>query len=423
MSCMFVINVASHSILQPQSSVPEREKLVKNTDPPVEPISGYRDECGYVPTVGRWGRRGEWPPGRPLPLPAWGDPRPALLVDSVERYEELASHVELTVQQLLQAHHYNSVGNLIRFYRGFQASGLKSLTQFFREYSPPITEEHYTCVGLALELLRRLSNLETSFPGLTARLYLVSCEEAIDDLDCYHHEEPDAMNSEKEHVMVALRVEVAGRPGILLSDPGYHIARVVTIMADNLYPHTGWFTQSNEPQCRKEYHYSALSPDSDYIVWRDRETRQGREKNTLGVIYVARPYLTPINVTERRNLVYNLCSLLARDAKGHLIAGIYFKVDNWEQEFSETNGPFFTMIYRSGEESKKIKVPFSRFLFQLPGDADITAKLVALCCQQLGWPEGKLEATLNGLATLLADRNFREQLLDLNHEIETACDD
>ncbi|CAG2065604.1 unnamed protein product [Timema podura] len=177
MSRMSLINVASHSILQTQSSVPEREKLVKNTDPPVEPISGYRDECGYVPTVGRWGRRGEWPPGRPLPLPAWGDPRPALLVDTVERYEELASHVELTVQQLLQAHHYNSVGNLIRFYRGFQASGLTSLTQFFREYSPPITAEHYTCVGLALELLRRLSNLETSFPGLTARLYLVSCEE------------------------------------------------------------------------------------------------------------------------------------------------------------------------------------------------------------------------------------------------------
>jgi hypothetical protein len=47
------------------------------------------------------------------------------------------------------------------------------------------------------------------------------------------------MSVEKEHVLVALRVDVAGRPGTLLLDPGYHIARVITVMADNLYPHTG----------------------------------------------------------------------------------------------------------------------------------------------------------------------------------------
>ncbi|KAJ8893911.1 hypothetical protein PR048_006512 [Dryococelus australis] len=409
----------------------EQEKLVKNTDSPVEPISSCRDECGYVPTVGRWGCEWpnewaeltgecEWPEGHPLPLPSWGNTRQALEVPSVECYEELASHVELTVQQLLQVHHYNSVGNLIRFYEEFHASGFSDVMQFFRQYSPPITPEHYTCVGLALELLRRLASLEEKFPGLTSRLYLVSCEEQIDDLDCYHpDEEPDAMNSAKEHVMVALRVTVAGRPGILLSDPGYHIARVVTIMSDGLYPHTGWFTQSDEPTCRKEYHYSALSSDNDYIVWRDRETRAGREKNTLGVIYVARPYLTPINVTERRNLLYNLCSLLARDAKGHLIAGIYFKIDYWPQGLGDA---FFNMIYQVDGETRKVKIPFVRF-FEGRGPMDDTSILVAKCCRQLSWPEGKLEATLTSLAKLLADESFRTQLLDLNHEIETAYED
>lgn len=38
--------------------VPDLEKLIK-TEPPVEPISSYRDESGYVPLVGRWGS--EWP--------------------------------------------------------------------------------------------------------------------------------------------------------------------------------------------------------------------------------------------------------------------------------------------------------------------------------------------------------------------------
>jgi hypothetical protein len=63
--------------------------------------------------------------------------------------------------------------------------------------------------------------------------------QSIEDVDGYVREEPCKTSVEKEHVLVALRVEVAGRPGILLLDPGYHIARVITVMADNLYPHTG----------------------------------------------------------------------------------------------------------------------------------------------------------------------------------------
>jgi len=64
-----------------------------------------------------------------------------------------------------------------RFFEEFRASRDSNLAHFYRSYLPPITPEHYTCVGLALELLRRLSNLETKFPGLTSRLYLASCEE------------------------------------------------------------------------------------------------------------------------------------------------------------------------------------------------------------------------------------------------------
>ena len=65
--------------------------------------------------------------------------------------------------------------------------------------------------------------------------------QSIEDVEGYVREEPCQTSVEKEHVLVALRVEVAGRPGVLLLDPGYHVARVVTVMSDGLYPNTGEF--------------------------------------------------------------------------------------------------------------------------------------------------------------------------------------
>lgn len=48
---------------------------------------------------------------------------------------------------------------------------------FFRNYQPPITPEHHTCVGLGLELLQRLRLLRKKFPDVAGKFYLVSCEE------------------------------------------------------------------------------------------------------------------------------------------------------------------------------------------------------------------------------------------------------
>ncbi|XP_023715987.2 uncharacterized protein LOC111869033 [Cryptotermes secundus] len=367
---------------------------------------------------------GEWPKGHPLPLPSWGSPKLALSVPNVEQYEDLASNVELTVQQLLQAHNYNSVGNLLRFYEAFRASGESNLVHFYRSYLPPVTPEHYTCVGLALELLRRLSNLETKFPGLTSRLYLASCEESIEDVDGYIREEPCKTSVEKEHVLVALRVEVAGRPGILLLDPGYHIARAVTVMADNLYPHTGWFTQSDEPHCRKEYQYT-LTADGNYIIWRDRETRSGLESISIAAVYVGCPFLCPVTVTERRNLVYNFRSLLSRDTKGHLVAGIYFKITDNARVVMDNGSFSFTAFYQIGCNTKRLKVDFNRYLDMQQKSSNDTRidTAIAICGQQLGLPPGQLEAIVTSLATLLADDSFREQLLGINQDInDVACD-
>jgi len=81
---------------------------------------------------------------------------------------------------------------------------------FYRSYRPPITAEHHTCVGLGLELIEKLSLPEERFPGLTSRLYLASCEESVEDVISYNTSElPDPLDSDKEHVMVALKINIA----------------------------------------------------------------------------------------------------------------------------------------------------------------------------------------------------------------------
>lgn len=110
---------------------------------------------------------------------------------------------------------------------------------FYRSYRPPITSEHHTCVGLTLELMKELFVLEERFPGLIEKLYLVSCEECIDNVLSYTSELPNPYDSEKEHVLLALKININGRLGISLLDPGYHIGRTITIMKDCIYPHTG----------------------------------------------------------------------------------------------------------------------------------------------------------------------------------------
>ncbi|GLG94103.1 Uncharacterized protein GBIM_01371 [Gryllus bimaculatus] len=298
------------------------------------------------------------------------------------------------------------------FYQEFRASGQPNLALFYRSYIPPITPEHYTCVGLALELLCRLANLEPRFPGISSCLYLVSSEESIEELEEYVNREPNPRTTEKEHVMVAMHLNIAGRSGVMLLDPGYHVARVITVMADGLYPHTGWFVQSDEPHCRKEYNYT-LTADGKYVVWCNRETRNNLEENSLALIYVARPFLSPIEVTERRNLVYNFRSLLARDTKGHLIAGFYLKVEC-------SNQPAVTIFHQNGNSTKRKKVTFEDLL--KPEATEEVQSIIHICNQQLGMPEGHLQIILANLAIILADSDFISQLLGINRDIyEMSC--
>lgn len=66
------------------------------------------------------------------------------------------------------------------------------------------------------------------------------------------------------------------------------------------------------------------------------------------------PYLAPVDVTERRNLVYEFKCLVSRTAKGRLTAGVYFP-------FTKTGADKFTIFYQQGDETKREKIAFDIF--------------------------------------------------------------
>lgn len=198
---------------------------------------------------------GIWPLGHPLPLPDWlpsndddgNDPNCAhhdiLHFDSVFQYEELCAIIEMKLQRMLEETYYDTVHLFIDFYEAFKRTRRSDLRSFFQFYKIPINRRHHMCVSLAMEIMARIVDL---FSILGHYLYIVSCEEQVASVDDYivTADEYGGLNSpnthaEKDHAMVAMKINICGRQGVLILDPGYHVGRVITVMSDQLYPHTG----------------------------------------------------------------------------------------------------------------------------------------------------------------------------------------
>lgn len=110
--------------------------------------------------------------------------------------------------------------------------------------------------------------------------------------------------------------------------------------------------QSDEPNNKKEYNYQITSANDKFVEWNIRTTRNAIQEHSTSLIYISRPYLSATDVTERRNLVYNFRSLLSRDTKGHLRAGVYFKV--------KENTDEFTLFYQE-RGKRRMKLNFAMF--------------------------------------------------------------
>lgn len=150
---------------------------------------------------------------------------------------------EAILSRLVVSENYDSVNNFLSLYDAYMAAPDAVLKEYFPKYNPPIRPKKNTCVGLGMEVMKKLKILEKDFPGITKSMMLVSCDENIDNLVDYATSSPGPqgflIETEKDHVMVAIHIKIGGRSGVFLSDLGYHISRVVTVMADRCYPHTG----------------------------------------------------------------------------------------------------------------------------------------------------------------------------------------
>lgn len=277
-------------------------------------------------------------------------------------------------------------------------------------------------------------------PQLAKHFFLVSCEEAVEEAEAYvlQCEEKDIEHAgpglEKEHSMVAMKIVVGGREGVMVLDPGYHVARAVTVMKDQCYPHTGWFTQSDEPHCKREYSYVLSHHSANFITWTERMTRPGKPQQfEMSLIYVEQPYRTAIDVTVRRNLVYNFRSLLSRDAKGRVCAGMYFPV------VPNPADAQVTLFYDSVNDTQvKQKFKFSLFKdplmvgktpsinrtinpltnpfspHQIP--ENVLAHLENLA-PQLRMEQSELATLMGDLADSVLDGDFVKQVLEINNSI------
>uniref|UniRef100_A0A182P3S3 Uncharacterized protein n=1 Tax=Anopheles epiroticus TaxID=199890 RepID=A0A182P3S3_9DIPT len=367
---------------------------------------------------------GAWPIRQPLPLPKWS-PRSVtpFVVDKLWQYEDLVGLIETKLQRMLEETHYNTANNFVDFYRAYRAAhrhGRGELRTHFQHYTIPINRRHHMCVSLAMEIVSRIAE---HHPDIARLFYLVSCEEALDESDSYiqHCEENGieyaGSTLEKEHAMVAMKIVVGGREGVLILDPGYHVARAVTVMKDQKYPHTGWFTQSDEPHCKREYSYALHDLSSDYVTWTERMTRGGKQQYEESLVYIARPYRTAVDVTVRRNLVYNFRSLLARDAKGRVCSGLYFPV------VPNPNDAQVTLFYdnASGTQVKQ-KCKFSQFKDPDKIPDPVLAHLQNLA-PQLRMALGDLIDLMVDLAESVHDVEFVQQVLEINNDINELSAD
>ncbi|CAD0194324.1 unnamed protein product [Chrysodeixis includens] len=324
--------------------------------------------------------------------------------------------MEDILRRLLVTEKYDSISNFLSFYDSYMKSQ-RPLRDVFDDYIPSTRPFRHTCVGLGLELLRRYRCLESRFPGVRKSMAILSCEESVKDVDAYcrftsgPHE---LLAPDKEHVLVGVPIELDGRRGLLIADPGYHIGRIVTVMVDGEEPHTGWFNQSNEPEAIKDYCYAYSQLNTEYVVWQERVERETDTKLQKALIYTARQYCDAINVTEKRNLVYRLRSYVSRDYTGRVTAGIGFLI--------KTNTPdlLFSLFYQINKRRRKFKFRFSDFE-DISSLDDSILNHVSLCNMQLQLPKGELLSLIHQLSKAVADHAFISQCLDINVHICQMC--
>ncbi|XP_042208997.1 uncharacterized protein LOC121857165 [Homarus americanus] len=323
------------------------------------------------------------------------------------------------LQHIVGSHCYDTVSNFIVFSEEYVSSrrGCAALEDFYRDYDPPLLPGRHTCVGLSCLLDTRLSVLEPHYPGLKDAIYKVSCEEEIDNVEWYCKGDTPPVTCEKEHVLLCIRIRVCSRAGVMLLDPGYHIGEPITVMEDGLAPQSGAIKGSTaRAQVERTYHYRFWSSNPSFVAWQVTEQRESQPAHQhISLIHVARPFLSGIDVAERRNLAYPFKSLVAREPSGQLTCGLYFPI----RDCHRTSVTFFHQV---GGRPNHVKAPLNYFLAETPREDYIEAAITAVAAGTNRSTED-LRFTLATAARLLSDQDLVLQLTRLNDAIDKISKD
>ncbi|KAK7076792.1 hypothetical protein SK128_000332 [Halocaridina rubra] len=369
----------------------------------------------------------EWPVDRPLPLPEWGCERPELNFGNLSQYESFIIHIQEHLHKALATQCYDTVSNFVVFGEEYvsQREEYPCLDEFYRDYDPPMLPGRYTCVGLACDLATKLSTLEAQYPGLKDATYQVSCEEEIDNVDWYCSTGvPPISTCEKEHVLVCIRIRISDRPGMLLLDPGYHVGEPITVMEDGLYPQSGIIrANTTKSNIIRTYQYHYIQDNPAFVVWEVLEERDGEVIHEhTSLIHTARPFLSGIDVAERRNLAYPFKTLLGREHTGKLKCGLYFPL----RECSQTNITFFHYLDGLPHHTRVPLLYFAKSKDNADEEGMISPTVEAILATVANGSYRSIDdlrATLESLASLLQDQDFLEQLAQLDKAIDSISKD
>lgn len=320
--------------------------------------------------------------------------------------------MEKILSAVLKHNHYDSVNNFILFFDKYIKSG-EPLEAFYLKYNAPIRSKQHTCVGLSLCLMTRMKQLYGKFEGLRDATSLLSCEEAVKvDVKDYikksrgpHH--LPSLSAEKEHVLVGVQILLGERVGVMIADPGCHVSKVVTIMDDGRSPHTGPFMQYYRDNKFKENNYCVSQVNKSYVEWHELQTKNGIQTRLISLIFKSRPYLSAVEVTEKRNVIFNLKSHLKRDSKGNLIAGYYFSLN--------TNFEAATVTVLLGLEPK-IKLMFKDFSdpHNIPKES---ADKIRDISSFMNYSERHVMGIMCKLSKIMAKKSFIDETMRLNEEV------
>ncbi|XP_064091441.1 uncharacterized protein LOC135205080 [Macrobrachium nipponense] len=255
--------------------------------------------------------------------------------------------------------------------------------------------------------------MEKMYPGIKDAMYQVSCEETVKNIDEFHTELPPPRSSLIEHVLLCIKIRISDRAGVTLFDPGYHVSQPITVMEDGLAPHSDTVMgSSTRHDVVRTYRYNYLPGSSTIIAWTTREERPGKpDVVTSNRIHPKQPFLSCVDIAERRNLIYGFKSLLGRDSKGQLRWGLYFAV----KECSEASVTFF---HQEGDKPTHKKFPMSCFLTEDVG-VDGLEETLAAVAKGLGRSARSLRTSLRVLANLLCDSQYVQELLTMDEEINS----